>query len=68
MATKTYPLVWWPTIQLLTFSPILQRWQVAGHTNNAPSAKEAARRFKKLHPEQIAAAQYDRPGARLVRP
>ena len=57
-----------PKIDLLTMSPSTGDWQYAGTTNWSRSAKEAARRFQALHPEQTVAAQHSRSGARLVRP
>lgn len=57
----------YPKIDLLTMSPSTGRWQYAGTTTWSRTAKEAAQRFKKLHPEQTVAAQ-KQPNGRLVRP
>lgn len=51
--------------ELLTMSPSTGKWQVAGAWM-ARSAKEAAREFKRRHPEQTVAAR--RVGGKAVRP
>lgn len=57
-----------PPVELYTMSPSTGEWQYAGTTAWSRTAKEAARRFKSLHPEQTVAARHNREGSRLVRP
>lgn len=57
-----------PKIDLFTMSFRTGDWQYAGSTNWSRNAKQAARRFKALHPEQTVAARRDHPNARMVRP
>ncbi len=57
----------YPKIELYTMSPSTGEWQYAGTTTWSRTCKEAAQRFKALHPEQTVGAS--RCGSsRLVRP
>lgn len=45
-------------IDLFTMSPSTGRWQYAGSTTWSRTCREAARRFKELHPEQTVKAHF----------